>query len=106
MFVNRGGVHGKAVEELKENPLPADAWRAYPSTDHMANFFDCVKTRKQPCTPVQIEHRTITACHLTNISIRLKRKLTWDPVKQQIVGDDEANAWQKRQQRAPYVVSG
>ena len=51
VFVNRGGVYGKAVEELKENPLPADAWRVYPSSDHMANFFDCVKTRKQPCTP-------------------------------------------------------
>ena len=46
-----------------------------------------------------IEHRTITACHLTNISLRLRRKIAWDPEKQQIVGDDEANAWQKRQQR-------
>jgi myo-inositol 2-dehydrogenase / D-chiro-inositol 1-dehydrogenase len=106
VFVNRGGVRGKAVDELQQNPLPADAWRAYPSTDHMANFFDCVKSRKQPCTPVQVEHRTITACHLTNISIRLKRKLTWDPLSQQIVGDDEANAWQKRQQRPPYLIGG
>ena len=64
VFVNRGGLHGKPVEDLKENPLPADAWRVYPSTDHMANFFDCVKTRKQPCAPVQVEHRTVTACHL------------------------------------------
>jgi myo-inositol 2-dehydrogenase / D-chiro-inositol 1-dehydrogenase len=106
VFVNRGAVRGKAVDELKQNPLPADAWRAYPSTDHMANFFDCVKTRKQPCTPVQVEHRSITACHLTNLSIRLKRKLVWDPVKQQIVGDEEANAWQKREQRAPYLIRG
>ena len=70
----------------------------------MANFFNCVKTRKQPCTPAQVEHRTITACHLTNISIRLKRKLMWDPVRQQVVGDDEANAWQERKQRQPYLV--
>jgi myo-inositol 2-dehydrogenase / D-chiro-inositol 1-dehydrogenase len=104
--LNRGGAHGKAVEELKENPLPADAWRAYPSSDHMANFFDCVKTRKQPCAPVQVGHRAMTACHLTNLAIRLKRKLTWDPVHQEIVGDDEANAWQRREQRTPYVVSG
>jgi len=106
VFVNRGAMHGKAVEELRKNPLPADAWHAYPSTDHMANFFDCVKTRKQPCTPVQVEHRSITACHLTNISILLKRKLTWDPVRQQIVGDNEANACLKRKQRAPYLVRG
>jgi predicted dehydrogenase len=106
VFVNRGGVHGKVVDELKENPLPADAWRVYASNDHMANFFDCVKTRKQPCAPVQVEHRTCTACHLTNISIQLDRKLAWDPVKQQIVGDDEANARLERQQRAPYSEVG
>jgi predicted dehydrogenase len=104
VFVNRGAVHGKAVEELKQNPLPSDAWRTYPSLDHMANFFDCVKTRKTPCTPVPVEHRSVTACHLTNISIRLKRKIAWDPVKQEVVGDPEADAWQNREQRAPYVV--
>ncbi|MBN2580970.1 MAG: Gfo/Idh/MocA family oxidoreductase [Pirellulales bacterium] len=104
VFVNRGGLYGKPVEELKENPLPDGAWRTYPSTDHMANFFECVKSRKQPCAPVQIEHRTVTACHLTNISLRLNRKIAWDPKTQQIVGDTEANAWLKRNQRAPYVI--
>ena len=104
IFVNRGGVYGKAVDELKDNPLPANAWHVYPSSDHMANFFDCVKTRQQPCATVEIEHRTITACHLTNISIRLNRKLTWDPQAEQIVGDAEADAMLKRQPRTPYGI--
>jgi myo-inositol 2-dehydrogenase / D-chiro-inositol 1-dehydrogenase len=104
IFVNRGGVHGKAVESLKEEPLPSDAWRVYASDDHIANFFDCMKTRKQPCTPVQVGHRTTTACHLTNISLRLNRKLTWDAEKEVIVGDVEANAWLSRQQRPPYGI--
>jgi hypothetical protein len=105
VFVNRGGIYGKPADELKNNPLPAGAWRVYPSTDHMANFVECLKTRKQPASPVQVEHRTITACHLTNISLRLQRKIVWDPQKQEILGDDEANAWQKRQQRAPYLIA-
>ena len=105
VFVNRGGIYGKPAEELKENPLSADAWRVRPSQDHMANFFECVKTRKAPVSPVRIQHRTITACHLTNISIRLERRLTWDPKSEQIVGDQEANSWQKRKQRAPYLVT-
>ena len=106
VFVNRGNVYGKPAEELKDHPLPADAWRVYPSGDHMGNFFDCVKTRKEPVSPVRIQHRTITACHLTNLSLRLKRKLTWDPVREQIVGDAEADGWQKRTQRAPYLITG
>ena len=104
VFVNRGGVYGKPVDELKENPLPADAWRAKASSNHMANFIECVKTREEPVSPVRIQHRTITICHLTNISIRLGRKLTWDPKTEQIVGDKEANEWLKREQRAPYTI--
>lgn len=104
-LVNRGGIYGKPVEELKENPLPDDAWRVYTSDDHMATFFECVKTRRQPNATVQIEHRTVTACHLINLSIRLNRKLTWDPENQQIVGDDEARSMQSRPQRSGYEIA-
>jgi myo-inositol 2-dehydrogenase/D-chiro-inositol 1-dehydrogenase len=106
IFVNRGGIYGKPVEERDDNPLPEDAWRVRPSRDHMANFFDCVKTREEPVSSVPIQHRTITACHLTNISLRLGRPLKWNPETQQILGDEEANAMQKREQRKPYVVEG
>jgi len=46
----------------------------------------------------------ITACHLTNISLRLGRPLKWDPQSQDIPGDDEANAMQRRTQREPYTI--
>ncbi len=104
LFVNRGGIYGKPVDELKENPLPEDAWRVRPSNDHMGNFFQCVKTREEPVSPVRIQHRTITCCHLTNISLRLDRKLNWDPKTEQIVGDADANSWLKREQREPYTI--
>ncbi len=116
VFVNRGGVYGKPVDELKENPLPENAWRAphrapldskQDSTAfHVENFFDCVRSRKEPVASAAIEHRSITACHLTNLSIRLGgRKLQWDPVKEEIVGDAEAKAMQSRKQREPYTIS-
>jgi myo-inositol 2-dehydrogenase / D-chiro-inositol 1-dehydrogenase len=113
LHVNRGGMHGKPAEELAQNPLPDNAWKSPasgPSGDstraHMENFFDCIRTRKEPVATVRVEHRTSTACHLANISMRLMRKIAWDPVKEQIVGDDEANGWLKREQRAPYIIKG
>lgn len=106
VFVNRGGLYGKPADELAANPLPGDAWRVRPSGDHMANFFECVKTRQEPVAPVRVEHRSVTACHLTNISLRLGRKLAWDPVAEAFVGDLEANGWLSREQRAPYQVTG
>ncbi|GHT19292.1 NADH-dependent dehydrogenase [Planctomycetales bacterium] len=105
IFVNRGGLFGKAVEELKENPLPEDRWKVKPSNNHMQNFFDCVRSRETPVASAEIEHRSVSACHLTNISIRLGRKIQWDPVKEEIVGDSEANALLKREQREPYRIS-
>ncbi len=108
VFVNRGGAFGKAVEELQEHPLPADAVRLYESRNHMGNFFECVRSRKPPVSPVEIGHRVITACHLGNIALRLKRKITWDPAKEEIVGDPEASnsIYVRRAQRAPYLVQG
>ena len=105
ILVNRGDIHGKPFEQLKDDPLPENRWKAAPVRDHMADFFECVKTRRMPVAPVDIAHRTTTVCHLANIAMRLKRKLAWDAKAEQIIGDDEANSWQKRQQRAPYLIT-
>jgi len=106
VFVNRGKVYGRAVEDLKENPLPPGAVRLYESNDHMGNFFQCVKTRKAPISTVDVGHRVITACHLGNVAVRLKRKIAWDAAKEEIVGDPEAgqSRYVCRPQRAPYEI--
>ncbi len=106
LFANRGKAYGKAVEQLPDNPLPADAVRLYASDDHMGNFFDCVVSRKQPVSTVDVAHRVITACHLGNVSMRLKRAVRWDPVKEQVIGDQEASQsmYVRRQQRKPYTI--
>jgi hypothetical protein len=49
-------------------------------------------------------HRVLTTCHLANISLRLGRKLNWDAENEKITGDDEANAWLARPQRAGYEI--
>ena len=72
---------------------------------HMGNFIECVRDRSMPVSDVFSHHRALTTCHLANIAIRLGRKLTWDPAKEQIVGDDEANAWQQREQRKGYEIT-
>ncbi len=107
LFVNRGKITGKAVEELKENPLPDGAIEKLyggKPTSHMQNFIDCVKSRKLPISDVYSHHRAMTTCHLANISIRLNRELHWDPKTEQIIGDEAANQWQSREQRKGYEI--
>ena len=107
IFVSRGALKGKPVEELTDNPLPEGAieqlYRGKPTT-HMANFFQCVKSRELPISDVFTHHRSVSTCHLANIAIRLGRKIQWDPDAEQIVGDSEAQAWQARTQRKGYEI--
>lgn len=108
LFVGRGALRGKPVEELADNPLPEDAitrlYKGRQPGDHMRNFFECLKAREQPISDVVTHHRAMTTCHLANIAIRLDRPLKWDPAKEQIIGDNEANGFQKRTARDGFEV--
>src|SRR5262249_50357949 len=49
--------------------------------DHMANFLECVRSRKQPNAPVEIGYRSAVAAHMANLSYRNKRAVTLDEAK-------------------------
>jgi predicted dehydrogenase len=68
------------------------------------NFLDCVKSRKPCYAPAEVGHRTITIAHIGHISMRLGRKLKWDPDKERFVGDDEANKMLSRPMRKPWTL--
>ena len=119
IFANERNVDGKPAEELKDDPLPREEYKIYahdnlsrplrdgsqnPTAAHMDNFFDCIKTRNQPISDVAGQHRTATVCHLGTISMRLGRKLKWDPAKEQCVGDDEANSMLSREPRKGFEL--
>ena len=78
-----------------------DVYRNY-IPDHVRNFLDSVKSRQDPIEPVEVGHRTASVCHLGNLAMLLKRKIRWDPEREQIVGDDEANRMLGRPMRAPW----
>ncbi len=109
IHVNRERIKGRPFEELAENPLPEDAlvqvYKGKQPTGHMANFIDCVKSREEPISDVFSHHRAISTCHLANIAMRLGRNLTWDPVAEQIVGDEEAQSFTRREQRKGYEIA-
>jgi len=74
--------------------------------DHFANFIDCVRSRNAEAinSPIEEGHISATLVHLANASYRLGRALKFDPEKEQVIGDDEANALLRGTYRAPYVV--
>lgn len=58
---------------------------------HARNFFDCVKSRERPAANSQVMRHSHIACHAAALSWLLNRKLCLDPVKEEFIGDDEAN---------------
>ena len=73
----------------------------YKGGELIGNFVHCVRTREEPFRNVEAAHRATTVCHLGNIAYWLGRPLKWDPAKEEIVGDPEANRWLSRPKRAP-----
>jgi predicted dehydrogenase len=119
MFVNRGSISGKPVEDLESNPFPRESFTMYDQDNlsrpervgkldaiinHMGNFFDCVASRRTPISDLESQHRSVTTCHLANISIRTGRPIKWDPESETILGDPEAAAMQSRPQRDGFEV--
>ena len=103
IFVSRGQLKGKAVDELKTRPLPDGAlekvYKDSPLVDHTKNFFDCVVSRKEPISDVSSHHRSLTICHLAGIAARLGRPLRWDPSRETIVDDSQAQGFVARERR-------
>jgi len=73
---------------------------------HVRGFLDCVKSRKRPIADIEDGHYANTACRLGNIAYRTGRALRWDPVKEEVVGDPEANRLAVGTYRDPWKPRG
>jgi predicted dehydrogenase len=74
------------------------------SKEHHLNWLESIRSRQHPIAPVEVAHRSCSACLLHHIAMKTGRKLTWDPVKERFKNDDAANAMLSRPQRWPYVI--
>ena len=70
---------------------------------HVRNFFDCVKTRRQPVCNADVIASSHIACHASALSWILQRELEFDPIKVEFT-DDEANRMRLREWREPWSV--
>ncbi len=101
VFVSRRGIKASPRSLLKSSIGPNDI-HLYRSDDHHQNFLDCVKSRKTCVAPVEVGHRSIMIGHLGLISIKLGRKVYWDPAKERFVNDPEADRLLSRPMRSPW----
>jgi myo-inositol 2-dehydrogenase/D-chiro-inositol 1-dehydrogenase len=100
------GPGAKALEasdpKIFTSVIRDDEIHLYVSNEQHGNWLDCIKSRKEPISPVEIGHRACTVCLVIHIAMKLGRKLNWDPDTERFVNDAEANSMLSRPQRAPY----
>jgi predicted dehydrogenase len=92
----------KALEFKK--PATGVAVHESPSFDHHEDWFQGIKTGRKTVMNIEAGVATANLCVLGNLSMLLDRKLRWDPVKQEIVGDEQARRLMSRPQRHPYIL--
>jgi predicted dehydrogenase len=102
--INRNRVASNPPELIRGAPPPEIIDRPVLSKAHIANWLHCMRTRETTVAPATIGHRATTICHLINICRELDRKLQWDPVKEEFLGDDEANKLRSRSRRKGYEL--
>ena len=66
------------------------------SENHMLNFLESMRSRKDPIAPVEVGHRSNSVCVIHHIAMKLGRKLKWDPKAELFLNDDEANGMLNR----------
>jgi myo-inositol 2-dehydrogenase/D-chiro-inositol 1-dehydrogenase len=119
LFVNRGTIVGKPVEELAKQPFGRGDFRIYAHDNHsrpdrqgkidaiknhMGNFYDCTLSRQTPISDVVSQHRSVSMCHLGNIAMRIGGKLTWNPETEHFTDSPAASKLLRRDQRKGFEI--
>ncbi len=103
IHIHGGDLEAEPKELLQESTEGATVQLGR-TTDHRRNFFECVRSRQAPFATAETAHRTASLCHLNNLAMRLGRPLRWDPAREQVLDDAEANALLTPQMRAPWSL--
>lgn len=102
LMVNRGGlvVHPENKEDSSiQFSSPGGA-----HSKHMANFLDCVASRKQPICDIETGHRSTSIAILGNLAYRTGQQVIWDGEQELIHGNEAASQMLMPQYRKPWKI--
>jgi type 1 glutamine amidotransferase len=100
--VDRAGINlePEKLIDLKEEACKVQLKR---SPGHVRDFLDCVKSRADTVCPIDVAVKSDALCHIADIAIRLRRKVTFDMKKERFMNHDAANQRLKaRPKRKPW----
>jgi predicted dehydrogenase len=96
---------GKLINDVPP-PEEVEKWNRaqWQAQFHMQDWLDAMRKRSLPIADVEIGHRSVSVCHLVNITRQLNRRLKWDPGTETFPQDSDANALVDRPRRKGYEL--
>lgn len=95
-----GGIPAAVDEYLDDRSI-----HLYESGNHMGDWVQCIRSRQRPIADVEIGARTVTVCHLVNLSYyHDNAAMKWDPVNEQFMEGKGDPSWLDVPHRAPWKL--
>jgi predicted dehydrogenase len=110
LFVNRGRIAGKPIEENWDKDVYNDdevvgLYKGKPHEGHKNNFYRCIHEGGLPVSDVFSHVQTMNTCHLAAIAARLGRVIRWDPKQESILDDEPATRLASRNSRPGFEIA-
>ena len=103
VHVRRGSIKASSPALLQTVFKPSDV-KLYKSTNHHNNFFDCIRTRKDPAAPIEAGHTATAISLVADVATRLNREVTFDWDKEKFVKEPAGDKTLERSMRAPWRI--
>jgi hypothetical protein len=100
---SRSGIEA-SPRTLLETVIRPEEIHLLQSSNHYQDFVDCVRSRRIPSSPIDSAVQSDFVSHLSDIAIRTGRRIRWDPVREEIVGDEMASRLLSRPMRSPWTL--
>jgi predicted dehydrogenase len=112
LFLDRGGFQ-VYPEKWEFEPKPVDRTPSMKMEsvndalyDHIADFLQCLKSRKRAVCDIEVGYRSSSICLLANVAFRSKERLIWDATNQRLtLGNEEARRLLGREYRSPWRLA-
>jgi len=101
IHVPGGRLEAQPESLLKEKIGPEETHLGR-SPGHQRDFLDAVKARREAIAPAEVGHRTATICHLINIALLVEQPLKWDPTRERVTNNPDADLMLIRSARRPW----
>jgi predicted dehydrogenase len=101
IWVSRQGMKTEPESLMREVIGPNDKHVLF-SPDHRTNYLDAIRTGKPNVSPIEVAAHDEMIAQMADIAVRLKRKLHWDPIKEQFIDDEQANRRLAKTARGPW----